>query len=134
MNRHVTRVRARYAETDRMNVVHHASYVVWFEVGRSELMRAAGIPYRELEDEHGLLFPVIEVGARYGQPAFYDEELEVRTVCTMVSPVRVRFDYGIVRPAGEVVLATGFTVHACVGRETGRLARMPAWLVERLAP
>ncbi len=134
MNRHVARVRVRYAETDRMNVVHHASYIVWFEVGRSELMRAAGIPYRELEDVHGLLFPVIEVGASYRQPVSYDEEIEVRTTCTTVSPVRVRFDYEIARPGADRVLATGFTVHACVGRETGRLARMPAWLTERLAP
>jgi len=134
VNRHVATVRVRYAETDRMNVVHHASYIVWFEVGRSELMRAAGIPYRELEDAHGLLFPVIEVGATYRQPAAYDEELEVRTTCTTLSPVRVRFDYEIARPGSDQVLAAGFTVHACVGRETGRLARMPAWLMERLAP
>ena len=134
MNRHAARVRVRYAETDRMDVVHHASYIVWFEVGRSELMRAAGIPYGELEEAHGLMFPVIEVGATYRTPARYDEELDVRTTCTVLSPVRVRFDYEIVRPADGEVIATGFTVHACLGRETGRLARMPAWLTGRLAP
>ncbi len=134
MNRHVARIRVRYAETDRMNVAHHASHVVWFEVGRSGLMRAAGVPYGMLEDDHGLLFPVVEVGAVYHRPASYDEELEVRTTCAIVSPVRVRFDYEIVRPGTDEVLATGFTVHACVGRESGRPVRTPAWLRERLAP
>jgi acyl-CoA thioester hydrolase len=116
-------VRVRYAETDRMGIVYYAHYLVWFEVGRTELMRAAGWTYRDLETE-GFALPVIEAQCAYRQPARYDDELEVWTKGSLVSPVRVEFSYEVVRAADRAVLATGRTVHASLDRE-GRPCRLP---------
>jgi len=114
-----------------MGVVYHAHYLVWFELGRTELMRAAGSAYRELEDDAGLSFPVIEAGARYHASARYDDLLTVHTRLTEVSGARIRFDYRVTRDGQEGALATGFTEHALVGRE-GRAQRLPGELRERL--
>jgi len=121
--RSVSRVRVRYAETDKMGVVYYANYFVWFEVGRADLLRDAGWSYREMEAE-GLSLPVIEAHCDYRQPARYDDELEVRTIGSLVSPVRVQFTYEIVRPGDCAVVATGHTVHATLDR-TGRPRRLP---------
>ena len=126
-----THTRVRYPETDRMGVAHHTHYFVWFELGRTELMRQAGCAYGALEDE-GVFFPVIEAGAEYRSPARYDELLEIETHLTTVEGVRVRFDY-VVRGATDArVLAKGYTVHASCGRD-GRPTRLPESLRARLA-
>src|SRR5262249_48328288 len=96
--RSTSRVRVRYAETDKMGVVYYANYLIWFEVGRADRLRAGGWSYRELEVE-GVTLPVIDVRCEYRQPARYDDELEIRTAGALLSPVRVRFDYEIIRPA-----------------------------------
>jgi acyl-CoA thioester hydrolase len=119
----VSRVRVRYADTDQMGVVYHANYFVWFEVGRTDLLRAAGWTYREMEAE-GLSLPVIEAHCDYKQPARYDDELDVRTTGELMSPVRVAFSYEVVRPADGELLATGRTVHATLDR-SGRPSRLP---------
>jgi acyl-CoA thioester hydrolase len=116
-------IRVRYAETDQMGVAYHGHYLVWFEVGRTDLLRAKGMTYRELE-EAGLRLPVIEAGAVYLKPARYDDVLEVRTRVTLVSGVRVRFEYELFLEGGEARLATGFTAHAAVDAQ-GRLRRLP---------
>ena len=72
-----TRLRVRYAETDQMGVVYYANYLVWFEVGRAELMRQRGLDYKQMEIEEGCLMAVVEATARYKAPARYDEELIV---------------------------------------------------------
>jgi len=117
------RVRVRYAETDRMGVVYYANYLVWFEVGRTEWLRETGWSYREMEQD-GVGLPVIEAHCEYRQAARYDDELEVRTRATLLSPVRLRFDYDIVRRQDNVVAATGYTVHAAVDA-AGRPCRLP---------
>ncbi len=127
----VARLRVRYPETDRMGVAYHGHYLVWFELGRTELMREAGCPYGELEDRAALFFPVIELGVRYRASARYDEELEVRTWLTLVGPARVRFEYRLVRPSGDEILASGFSEHAAVGPD-GRPVRLPRALRDRL--
>ena len=114
----------RYAETDKMGIVYYANYLVWFEVGRTDFLRGRGWSYREMEDD-GLSLPVVEAGCTYRRPALYDDELEVRTTGVLLSPVRVRFDYQVVRPADAVTVAEGHTVHASLDR-TGRPARLPA--------
>ena len=129
----VTRLRVRYPETDRMGVVYHAHYLVWFELGRTELMRELGCPYGELEDRASIFFPVIELSVRYLASARYDEELEVRTRLVSSGLARVRFEYRLVRPESEQLLATGFTEHAAVGPD-GRPVRMPTDLRNRLKP
>src|SRR5215208_5900285 len=93
------RVRVRYAETDKMGVVYYANYLIWFEVGRTEWLRASGWTYREMERD-GVALPVIEARCEYRHPTRYDDELEIRTRATRLTAVRVRFDYEVVR-AGE---------------------------------
>jgi acyl-CoA thioester hydrolase len=122
----------RYPETDRMGVAYHAHYLVWFELGRTELMRELGCVYGELEERDGIAFPVIEASARYHAPARYDQLLEVTTRVAAVGGSRIRFEYRIERPADARMLASGFTEHAAVGRD-GRPRRLPAALRERLA-
>ena len=86
----------RYAETDKMGVVYYANYFVWFEVGRTDLLRLSGWSYREMETD-GFALPVVEAHCDYRRSAQYDDELEIRTTAELLSPVRVRFDYQVVR-------------------------------------
>lgn len=123
--------RVRYPETDRMGVAHHTHFLVWFELGRTELMRRAGCPYGELEDEDGVFFPVVEAGARYLSPARYDDVLAVDTAIERLGGARVRFSYRISREASGEPVATGFTEHASVGRD-GKPRRLPEDLRARL--
>jgi acyl-CoA thioester hydrolase len=119
----VTRVRVRYAETDQMGVVYYANYFVWFEVGRTELLRSLGGTYRELEAE-GIFLPVIEAACTYSQASRYDDELDIRTTGRLLSPVRMEFQYEVVRLADQVTTATGRTVHAALNQR-GRPCRLP---------
>jgi acyl-CoA thioester hydrolase len=116
-------VRVRYAETDKMGVVYYANYFVWFEVGRTDWLRALGSTYRELEHE-GIILPVIEAHCEYHRPSRYDDELEVRTEGRMLSPVRLEFSYTVVRREDEEVTASGRTVHAALD-PSGRPCRLP---------
>ena len=118
-----SRIRVRYAETDKMGVVYYANYFVWFEVGRTDLLRETGWNYREMEID-GFALPVIEAHCTYRESAKYDDEIEVRTRGAMLSPVRVQFTYEVVRMADEATLATGTTVHATLDRN-GRPCRLP---------
>ena len=132
-----TRLRVRYADTDRMGVVYYANYFVWFEVGRTEWLRDTGWTYRDMEHS-GIALPVIEAGCQYRLPARYDDEIEVATRATLVSHVRIRFDYKVNRlepspgsPAQATLLAAGHTVHAATDA-TGKPSRLPASIVELL--
>lgn len=126
-----TTTRVRYPETDRMGLAHHTHHLVWFELGRTELMREAGCTYGDLEEGEGVYFPVVEVGAAYVSPARYDEVLSITTRLVSVKGVRVRFEYHVARETTEETVSTGFTVHASVGRD-GRPARLPEALRTRL--
>ena len=119
----VSHVRVRYAETDQMGVVYYANYFVWFEVGRTDLLRGAGWTYREMEAD-GVSLPVIEAHCDYKQAARYDDDLEIRTAGSLVSLVRVAFSYEVVRPADSLLVATGLTMHASIDRG-GRPCRLP---------
>ena len=126
-----TSVRVRYAETDRMDVVYHTHDLVWFEIGRTELMRELGCAYGSLEEANGIYFPLREVGARYHASARYDDLLDVHTVVSSVGGASVRFDYRVLRGEESRLLVTGFTHHAAVGAE-GRPRRLPPELRRRL--
>lgn len=121
----------RYADTDQMGVVYYANYFVWFEVGRTELLRECGWSYREMEAT-GVALPVIEAACHYLRPSHYDDELEVRTKGTLISPVRLRFAYDIVRTVDEARVVTGETLHAPVNPQ-GRPCRLPARLRDLFA-
>jgi len=119
----ISRVRVRYAETDQMGIVYYANYLVWFEIGRTDLLRQNGWSYREMEVD-GYSLPVIDAQCAYKAPAKYDDEIEVRTSGDMVSPVRLKFSYEVVRTMDGAVLATGSTVHATLDR-AGKPRRLP---------
>ena len=110
-----TEVRVRYAETDQMNVVYYANYLVWFEVGRVELLRKLGFSYRQLEEEHGCILPVIEATCRYRSPARYDDQILIETRPALLRGPVLKFAYRILRKAEEgadpTLLAEGETVH-----------------------
>ncbi len=125
-----TDIRVIYGDTDQMGVVYYANYLRFMEAGRNEYIRAHGLRYREFEERFGLRLPVAEAQVSYRVPARYDDLLTVETSLAEVKRASARFGYRIVR-AGEVV-ATGYTVHACVDLE-GRIRRMPPELLARLA-
>src|SRR5580700_1775223 len=114
------RVRVRYAETDQMGVVYHANYLVWFEVGRVEMIRQMGISYKDMERDEGCGIAVAEVTARYKVPARYDDELAIRTTVRAVRGSLIRFGYEVVRVADGALLCVGETVHVVVGKDMKR--------------
>ncbi len=119
----VSTLRVRYAETDKMGVVYYANYLVWFEVARADLLRSLGWSYREMEAA-GVALPVIEAHCQYLRPARYDEEIEVKTEGRMLSPVRMEFQYQVVRKEDRSITAEGKTIHAAVDL-SGRPCRLP---------
>ena len=111
---HEFEFRVRYQETDGQRRVHHANYLIYFEMGRIELLRAAGICYKELEDR-GIMLVVSEVSCRYLLPAEYDDVLRLRTVTERTKGARITMRHELYR--GDEQLALGRTVLACVNRE-----------------
>ena len=116
-------VRVRYAETDKMGIVYYANYLVWFEIARTDWLRATGWTYRSMEVD-GYSLPVIEAHCEYTSSARYDDEIEIETKARLMSPVRMAFDYRVLRPSDGAAIASGYTVHASVG-PSGRPARLP---------
>jgi len=107
-------IRVRYAETDRMGLLHHANYLVYFEMARTELLRQRGITYREVEDA-GHYLVIVDVGCKFKRPAYYDDLLTVRTVVERVTHVKITHRYEVWRDG--LLLAEGHTTLACVDRE-----------------
>ncbi|MGA2099653.1 MAG: thioesterase family protein [Candidatus Sulfotelmatobacter sp.] len=106
-----TRLRVRYAETDQMGVVYHANHLIWFEVGRVELMREMGFSYKEMEKEDGRFIAVVEATCRYRAPVYYDEEVLVRTKLKAVRKSVIIFTYELTRAGTGALLAEGETTH-----------------------
>jgi acyl-CoA thioester hydrolase len=125
-----TRVRVRFADTDAQGVAHNASYLVWFEVARVEYLREFAGGYQTLRD-HGIEAFVLESLCRYRVPARFDDVLDVHARCVDVRGARFRFEYEIVRDDG-VLVADGWTSHACVDATTHRPTRIPDWLVDAI--
>jgi acyl-CoA thioester hydrolase len=111
-----TRLRVRYAETDQMGVVYYANYLVWMEVGRVEYCRAAGIRYRDLEQE-GILLTVAKAECRYSAPALYDDEVIIATTVVRAHPRLLAFRYVMRRAGDSKRLAEGETTHVFCGRD-----------------
>ena len=112
---HDTTVRVRYAETDQMGVVYHANYLIWFEVGRVELMRALGIEYKRMELDDDCHIVVVDVRCRYINSARYDEELRIRTRIAESRNRTIRFSYEVRRDSDQELLAVGETLHVICG-------------------
>src|ERR1700677_3506399 len=110
-----TEVRVRYAETDQMGIVYYANYLVWFEIGRVELLRSLGLAYSQLEKDHQCILPVVEASCRYRSPARYDDCILIETRPSLLRGSVLKFAYRILRKATEgeapTLLAEGETVH-----------------------
>lgn len=122
-------IRVRYAETDAQRVVHHSNYLVYFEVGRGDFLRSAGVDYNALEAS-GAFVVVVEANVRYHAPARYDDELVVHTRLAETRTRSMRFEYRVVR--GQETVASGWTAHVVVNRE-GRPIVIPEALLTAIA-
>jgi acyl-CoA thioester hydrolase len=124
VNPHVgeVKIRVRYAETDQMGVVYHANYFVWFEVGRVEFLRAMGFSYREMEENDTCFIAVVDARCRYKAPAYYDDEINVRTTLKNVRESVIHFGYELVRDGDGTLLAEGETTHVVTDAEMKKRA------------
>lgn len=123
---HELEIRVRYQETDGQRRVHHANYLTYFEMGRTEMLRGHGRTYREFEDA-GLFMVVADVSCKYLAPAEYDDLLVLRTRVEKVGAAHIRHAYELIR--GAMIIATGTTTVVCVDRE-GKIRRLPEWMLE----
>src|SRR5713101_3566259 len=113
---HDTTVRVRYAETDQMGVVYHTNYLIWFEIGRVELMRALGVEYKRMEIDDDCQIVVVDAHCRYHHPARYDEVVRVRTRIAETRNRVIRFSYEVFRDGTDQLLASGETTHVICGK------------------
>ena len=127
---HITKIRVRYAETDRMQRVYHGACVTYLEVARVEFLRSLGFNYKAME-ENGVMLPVTEVDLSYKRPVAYDELISVETSVDEQPTARIRFTYRILNERGEVVVEAGTTL-VFVDAASGRPMRAPAELVKAL--
>ena len=116
-----TKLRVRYAETDQMGVVYHYNFVIWFEVGRVEMLRQLGFTYSEMEKRDGTHIAVVDVRCRYKVPARYDDMVTIRTRLVNVRDSLLHFGYEVVRDLDGILLAEGETVHLVVDSEFRRI-------------
>ena len=123
---HTITIVPRYHETDQAGVIHHCVYPVWFEMGRTELLRVNGLAYKDLEAS-GIYFVVAELGVKYRRPAHYDEHLTLTTVCSSVTAAKAEHKYTLTNPKDGIVLAEGFSILACVDAD-GKVRRMPGFM------
>lgn len=117
-----SRIRVRYAETDRMGIVHHSNYPVWYEVGRTDFIKMFGTSYVDME-QAGVMTPLRNLNCHFKLPALYDDELIIRTWCTAVSAARIEFSYTVRRiesDGSETELGYGSTEHGFVDSKTFR--------------
>lgn len=125
---HKTTCRVRYGDTDKMGFVYHANYFRWFEVGRSEMFRTMGIPYKSIESK-GIFLPLSEIHCTFNTPSQYDDILVVETSIDTRYRAGMKFDYKIFDENSDKLLASGYTKHACVD-SSGRVVRPPKFLTD----
>ena len=128
---HEALLRVRYAETDKMGIVYYANYLVWFEIGRTDYCRARGFSYRDMEESEDAFLVVAEAYCRYKAPAYYDDELIVRTHITELRKRSLRFGYEIVRASNGQVVAEGETGHV-ITDSRGKVRSFPEGYAQRL--
>ncbi len=128
---HTIQFRVRYSETDQMGTFYNSRALEWFECGRTELMRACGLPYAEME-RRGAFLPVVESHVEYQGRARYDDLLKMTSKGSLVGKVRLRVDVEIVQAEGGAPVARGYTIHA-VTDPAGKPIRPPPWVTEVFA-
>lgn len=127
-----TKVRVRYGETDKMGVVYHGNYALYFEIARTEALRNIDITYKSIED-NGVMMPVVNLTVNYKRPAKYDDELTIKAMFKEVPTVKSVIDYEIVNQHGEL-LSTGQTTLVFVDMQTNKVTRCPQALADKFAP
>jgi acyl-CoA thioester hydrolase len=125
---HRTVCRVIYADTDTMGFVYHANYFRWFEIGRSEMFRFLGLPYREIEAK-GIFLPVSDLGCKFLLPVRYDDQVIIETSLDHAVRGGMKFDYTVHIGESDLTVAKGYTRHACVNKE-GKVVRPPFFLRE----
>lgn len=128
-----SRTRVRYKETDQMGIAHHSNYLVWFEIGRTDLCRATGVSYADIE-ARGYLLVVTEIGCRYRTPFRYDDEVVIRTSVATAASRAMKFGYELYDGAGGDLRATGFSAHMWLDRQTRRPSRADAEVMKAFEP
>ena len=126
-----TEYRVTFSDTDAMGVVYYANYFEWFEIGRTEFFRSLGIPYKEL-DARGFVTPVVEAYCKFIKPARYDEILLIDTWVSVFKRATIRFEYSVIQKKDSLKLAEGYTVHAFLNKEDGKIVRIPEYIVDAL--
>jgi acyl-CoA thioester hydrolase len=127
-----TKIRVRYGETDRMGYLHHGVYPLYFETGRTELIRQLGLTYKQMEDDE-ILLPLNSLNIQYLLPAFYDEELIVKTYLKKFPSVRLEFEYEVFNPENSLIWKAT-TVLVFVNSLTRKPVRMPEYFKELIQP
>ncbi|ABR34127.1 MULTISPECIES: acyl-CoA thioesterase [Clostridium] len=111
-----TKIVVRYAETDKMGIVHHSNYFIWFEAGRTDFIKGSNISYSEME-ENGILIPLAESNCKYIIGAKYEDELIIKTWVKQLTPVKVEFNYSVIRENDQKEIAKGSTLHVFVNND-----------------
>lgn len=128
-----TEIRVRYADTDKMQFVYNGKYLEYFEVGRTELLRSAGLSYSEVE-RNGYQLPLIEAGLKYFNPAVYDDLLQIEATVKELHSPKVHIEYAVKRKGTEELVAEGFTTHVFIRTDTKKAVRPPKIYVDALSP
>ena len=123
--------KVNFYDTDAMAVVHHSNYIRWFEIGRVEFLRQAGITLTELMND-GYVFPITEVSAKYMNSGYFDDELIIETTPVALTKAKMAFSYRVLRAADDTVLVTGFTQNVFTSRATGKITRLPDKYYDKL--
>ena len=123
--------KVNFYDTDAMAVVHHSNYIRWFEIGRVEFLRQAGITLTELMDD-GYVFPITEVSAKYMNSGYFDDELIIETTPVALTKAKMAFSYRVLRACDDTVLVTGFTQNVFTSRATGKITRLPDKYYDKL--
>lgn len=128
---HTTKIRVRYADTDKMQFVYNGKYLEYFEVGRTELLRETGLEYSRLEAE-GYQLPLIEAGLKYINPAHYDDVLCIEASIKELYSAKIHIEYNVSRESDGKLIATGFTTHIFIKVETKKATKPPSIYIETL--
>jgi len=133
MFQHDYQVRVRYADTDQMGYVYYGKYASFYEIGRVEALRSLGFSYRKLEEEEGIMMPVLDCYSKFIAPAFYDELITIRTIIHEMPKVRIFFEYELYNEQGKLI-NSGKTTLAFIRKDTSRPCRVPEGVVSALRP
>lgn len=133
MYTHTTQLRVRYSETDRMNYVYYGNYAQYFEVARVEALRSLGVSYKNLEEEDGVMLPVLDYQIKFFKPAFYDELLTIKTSIVKMPEARIYFEYEVFNEKSELINKASTTL-VFVNKATGKPMPAPASFLKLLEP